>query len=99
MSQFYLETVVIAVVVVGAMVAEWRRTRDSLHPAFVIGPMLLFLYVFMPLRLDAANSFFGYLTPSQIDFAQLVNVVGVIGLMHGNSGWGQGRGVSPRAAT
>ena len=83
MTEFFLETVAIAAFIGTAMFVAAASARDSLHPAMVLGPMLLFLYVGMPLYLYLNDGFFGFLTEGQLAFAQLVNVVGVLALLAG----------------
>ena len=80
MTLFLIETAAIGVAVAAFMATAHFRARDPLHPAFVIGPMLLFLYVGVPLFLIQADGFFGYLTQDQLAFAQAVNLAGVCAL-------------------
>lgn len=83
MTEFYLATGVIAAAVSLAIFVALVAIRDSLHPALVLGPMLLFLYVGMPLYLYANEGFFGYLTESQLGFVQMVNMAGVLAIVAG----------------
>jgi len=41
-----------AVVLVGSMLAAYRRFHDPLHPIMYLGPMFLYLHVFIPLAMD-----------------------------------------------
>lgn len=83
MMLFLIETGAIVVAVVGTMATAYVRARDPLHPAFVLGPMLLFLYVGVPLYLLQGDGFFGYLTDEQAVFAQAINLAGVCALCGG----------------
>jgi len=82
-TEFLLATTAIALAIGIAIFTAAATSRDSLHPAMVLGPMLLFLYVVMPLYLYVNDGFFGYLTEAQVSFAQRVNLVGVLGLLAG----------------
>jgi len=83
MTLFFSYTFAIVVLLFGGALAGVRGQRDTLHPAVVLGSMAFFLYVIMPLRLYSEDGFFGFLTERQLAFAQLVNLVGIAGLMGG----------------
>jgi hypothetical protein len=42
--------------VLAFVVVAWLMYRDSFHPVIYIGPMLLFLYSFLPLYLASRNA-------------------------------------------
>ena len=46
-------------VVVG-MICAYDGSRDVFHPLMYLGPMLLFIYGWMPLKLNAANGLEGF---------------------------------------
>jgi hypothetical protein len=88
-----------AAVIVCGMVLGFSRSRDVFHPAVLLGPMLLFLYVWMPLKLIGTNSLARYFYPEQLWFVQSVNCLGIAALVVGcllgtNLHWMQHRNVS-----
>lgn len=76
-------TCALAVVILAAMVYAFRSTQDVFHPALIWGSMVLFLYVYMPVGLVAANTLHVYLSEEQAAFAQFVNLVGVSAFLAG----------------
>ncbi|HUL59764.1 MAG TPA: hypothetical protein VLU43_10835 [Anaeromyxobacteraceae bacterium] len=96
MMLFYAETACIALALLVAVAAEYLRTRDTLHPLLVLGPMLLFLYVLLPAYLDATHGFFGYLSDDHLALAQGVNLLGVLAIVAGVMVGGRGAVYAPR---
>jgi hypothetical protein len=83
-----------AAVIVAGMALGFSRSRDVFHPAVLLGPILLFLYVWMPLKLIGTNSLSRFFHPEQLWFVQTVNCLGiaalVIGCLYGtNLHWAQ----------
>jgi hypothetical protein len=65
-----------------ALVSLWfayRRSRDSFHPMIYLGLMLFFLYSYMPLSLvlEDAEKLKTYLSVSQLEYVQTLNLLGV----------------------
>lgn len=67
----------LAVVVVGILVAL-DGSRDVFHPLVLTGPMLGFLYFWMPFKLLKADGFDRFFSPDQLIYVQRVNLLGVL---------------------
>src|ERR1700730_6912507 len=61
----------------------WAGTDDVFHPLMFIGPMLLFLYGWMPLKLLQANALDGFFQSDQLVFVQTVNLLGTTAFVLG----------------
>jgi oligosaccharide repeat unit polymerase len=72
-----------ALLVLGAMVLGYIQSRDVFHPVMLLGPILLFIYVWMPLKLNDSGALYRYFYPDQLLFVQSVNCLAVAGLMAG----------------
>jgi hypothetical protein len=59
-----------------SIVWAWDGSHDVFHPLMFIGPMLLFLYGWMPLKLFRANGLEGFFQTDQLVFVQTVNLLG-----------------------
>lgn len=66
-----------------AIICAYDGSGDVLHPAIFVGPMLFFLYVWMPLRLYMDGHLDGFFDSDQLVFAQTVNLIGVIAMLGG----------------
>jgi hypothetical protein len=76
-------TVGIAIVCVGLVAISFFRYRDTLHPALTLGPMLFFLYAYMPFHMSQDGGLSGYLTPDFFEFVQWVGLAGVVAIAVG----------------
>jgi hypothetical protein len=65
-----------AVAVLGIVVAL-DGSRDVFHPLVFICPMFLFLYVWMPWKLNAGDGLLRYFDIDQLLFIQRLNVIGI----------------------
>ncbi len=65
------------IALVGALCA-YDGSRDVFHPLVFIGPMLAFLYGWMPWRLSAAGGLEPFFDNDQLLFVQTLNVFGVL---------------------
>lgn len=74
---FTVLTWTIAIVIAGAMSYAYATSRDVFHPLMFIGPMLSFLYVWMPLQLDSIGALDGFFQREQLDHVQSINLAGV----------------------
>jgi hypothetical protein len=63
----------------------WLMYRDSFHPLIYIGPMLLFLYSFLPLYLSFTQreGLRGYLDDGDLIYVQTLNALGALSLCLG----------------
>jgi len=79
------EFLLFAVVVICAigMICALDGSHDIFHPLVFIGPMLGFLYFWMPYQIWSAHGLEKYFDDNQLDFVQLVNVLGIIAFISG----------------
>jgi hypothetical protein len=68
----------IAVVIGLAILYAYSNSRDVFHPLVYIGPMMAFMYAWMPLKLDSANALAGFFQRDQLDFIQVLNLSGIL---------------------
>ncbi len=66
-----------AIAVIGIVIA-YDGSRDVFHPLVYIGPMLLFLYGWMPWKLLQADGLSRFFDPEQLSFVQTLNILGVL---------------------
>jgi hypothetical protein len=78
----YLIWAAIAVAVLGTLWA-YDGSRDVFHPRRYLGPMLAFIYGWMPLKLDTAHGLEGFFHYDQLVFVQTMNVLGMLALVAG----------------
>jgi len=67
----------IVTAVAGALYA-YAGSRDVFHPLIFLSPMLVFLYGWMPMKLDASGGLAGYFQRDQLVFVQFWNALGVL---------------------
>lgn len=69
-----------AIVGILALTLWWAYagSRDVFHPLVVIAPMMVFMYAWMPLKLEEINGLAGFFQRDQLDFVQGINVCGVV---------------------
>lgn len=66
-----------AVALVGIVVA-YDGSRDAFHPLVIIGPILLFLYSWMPWKLLSHDALARFFDNDQLRFVQGLNLLGVL---------------------
>jgi hypothetical protein len=67
------------VIIVGlAIWYAYSGSRDVFHPLMFIGPMLAFIYAWMPYKLDTIGGLAGFFQSDQLEYIQQINVCGVI---------------------
>jgi hypothetical protein len=71
--------------VLAFVAVAWAAYRDSFHPLIYIGPMLFFLYAFLPLYLSLTQreELRGYLDDPDLIYVQTLNALGAISLCLG----------------
>lgn len=74
--------VTLAVVALGVVIA-YDGSRDVFHPLIFIGPMMGFLYSWMPMKLNASGSLAQFFDPQQLIFVQTLNLCGVLAFVVG----------------
>jgi hypothetical protein len=67
----------IGVVALG-MAYAYAGSRDVFHPLMFIGPMMLFMYAWMPLKLSASGGLDGFFDRDQLVFVQSINFAGIL---------------------
>ncbi len=67
-----------ALLTVGATVLALEGSRDVFHPLLFIGPMMAFLYVWMPARLLAADGLTRFFSGEQLVFLQALFALGIL---------------------
>jgi hypothetical protein len=66
------------VAIVGvAMYYAYTTSHDVFHPLMFIGPMMIFMYAWMPTKLDSIGGLDGFFQRDQLVFVQWINLVGV----------------------
>lgn len=74
----------LAAVIVGVgMLIAYDGSRDAFHPMIIIGPMLVFLYAWMPHALQQHDGLSRYFDADQLRFVQTINILGVLGFTIG----------------
>ncbi|MBV9769706.1 MAG: hypothetical protein JOZ32_09065 [Bryobacterales bacterium] len=68
---------VVAVVALAVWYA-YAGSKDVFHPLMFIGPMMAFMYAWMPLKLDTIGGLAGFFQRDQLDHVQWINFCGVI---------------------
>ena len=61
-----------------AVIAAFDGSRDVFHPLMFVGPMLGFLYAWMPSKLLAADGLARFFDPDQLLFVQRLNLLGLL---------------------
>jgi oligosaccharide repeat unit polymerase len=67
----------VVAIVVAAMFYAYTVSRDVFHPLMFIGPMMIFMYAWMPANLDSIGGLDGFFQRDQLDFVQGINVAGI----------------------
>ena len=75
---FEVLLIVAGVVALGGAAIAFDGSRDVFHPLVFIGPMMAFLYCWMPFQLLRAGALSTYFDPDQLQFVQTLNVLGVL---------------------
>ncbi len=81
---------------VAALVVAYKTSRDVFHPLILAVPMILAMYVFLPLKLLVGGSLTSYLSIEELQYIQVINLLGITAFCFGclKGGWGGGRGRS-----
>jgi hypothetical protein len=66
------------VVVALGMWYAYAGSRDVFHPLMFIGPMMLFMYAWMPWKLNNSGGLEGFFQTDQLIFVQGINVAGML---------------------
>jgi hypothetical protein len=73
----------VAAVVGLAMLYAYTQSKDVFHPLMFIGPMMAFMYAWMPMKLASKGFLDGFFQPDQLIFVQWINLAGVAFLVLG----------------
>jgi hypothetical protein len=68
---------------IAGMACALDGSRDIFHPLVFIGPMMAFLYFWMPYQIWMQDGLLKYFDISQLDFVQKVNVLGILAFVVG----------------
>ncbi len=69
----------LGVIIVGlGMCYAYAGSRDVFHPLMFIGPMMLFMYAWMPLKLYKSGGLDGFFQMDQLTLVQWINVGGML---------------------
>ena len=77
-----------ALIALGAAVVAFDGSRDVFHPLVFMGPMLAFLYAWMPFQLVEHDALARFFDENQLQHVQLLNVLGVLAFALGCLGAG-----------
>src|ERR1700712_1717626 len=66
-----------AIALIGMAIA-YDGSRDVFHPMLYIGPMLFFIYGWMPWKLLQADGLERFFDMEQLHFVQTLNILGVL---------------------
>ena len=61
-------------------IIAYRQHKDVFHPALIVSPMCLFLYVYMPLKLINSSALLGFVNEEQASFYEMLAVL-IVGAM------------------
>jgi hypothetical protein len=91
------------VVILGmAIWYAYSGSHDVFHPLMLIGPMMAFIYVWMPFKLDSIGGLAGFFQRDQLDYIQQINVCGVgcfvLGCLSSGARRPQGRFAEPNVS-
>ena len=67
-----------AIIALGGAFYAYCGSRDVFHPLIFLSPMMVFLYCWMPMKLDASGGLDGYFQRDQLVFVQIWNTLGVL---------------------
>ena len=73
----FLSWAILAAIAIAIWYA-YAGSRDVFHPLMFLGPMMIFMYVWMPLKLDAIGGLDGFFQRDQLNFVQGLNLSGVL---------------------
>ncbi len=73
----------VAVIIIVGILIAFDGSRDVFHPLIFIGPMMVFLYGWMPFQLYQSGILHQYFDSKQLLFAQAVNVSGIFAFVLG----------------
>ena len=80
------------------LILAWDSSRDLLHPIFFLGPLLAFLYAWMPMKLLRLGALDAFFDRSQVIGVQTANVIGVAAMLFGclAASWGVRKAIVAR---
>ena len=81
MMTFELMLLVTAALAIGGFVIAYDGSRDVFHPLVIVGPMLAFLYAWMPWKLLEHNGLDRFFDNEQLLHVQTLNILGVLGFV------------------
>jgi hypothetical protein len=73
----------VATVIAVAVLVAWDGSRDVFHPVMFLGPLMAFLYAWMPMRLNENGGLDGFFQSDQLVWVQSWNLAGVVAILTG----------------
>ena len=67
----------VVIILGGAIWYAYVGSGDVFHPLMLTGPMMAFIYAWMPYKLDSIGGLAGFFQRDQLDYIQQINVCGV----------------------
>lgn len=82
---FIVLTTLTGLIILAAIVAAYKRSKDTFHPLIYLGAMLFFFYCLLPLMLvyQDLESLMFFLSQKQLEYVQTLNLLGAISLILG----------------
>ncbi len=80
---FEILLIATGLIALGAAVVAFDGSRDVFHPLVFLGPMMAFLYAWMPLQLVQHDALSRFFDDGQLRHVQLLNMLGVLALCLG----------------
>ncbi len=80
---FELMLIVAGLIAIAGAIIAFDGSRDVFHPLVFIGPMLAFLYCWMPFQLLRVNALATFFDTDQLHFVQTLNILGVLAFVVG----------------
>ncbi len=75
-----------AIVIIGALLVSFRRTRDPLSPLVTFSPMLFYVYVYHPYVINSGGELSRFFPrPEDIEFILLISLVSIFAFCAGAS--------------
>ena len=79
MATFQILLLLTGIVILAAMIWDWRKIDLPLHPTMLLGPMFLHLYVIVPISILGGSGFQKHFeTPEALILTAAINLIGMI---------------------
>ena len=85
---FELLLILAGLIAIGGALIAFDGSRDVFHPLVFVGPMMAFLYCWMPLQLLHHDALVQFFDEDQLRHVQMLNILGVSAFVLGCLGAG-----------